>query len=131
MIRASAGAVSASVEHEGEWSDDDRPVYRWRLSVAGEMVAEGADLRGGCGAGVDELEMLRSLGGFLGVWREAHEYGGADSENRDLFPPAVYDAVSGDLEWLVVACEEGLGVTYVGDADGYGVHVLGNGTIDG
>lgn len=70
-----------------EGSDSEgRQQYRYVIEDSeGNELAEGNDLRSGCGDPVDYLDVMETLIGFLTACAESHP----DGENADLFPEAV------------------------------------------
>ena len=75
--------------------DMERPQWHYRVSgPAGEIFAEGTDLRGGCASVPCESRALADLLGFIGAYAEAIEYErrtGSESDNRGLFPDSLAD----------------------------------------
>jgi hypothetical protein len=79
-------AVSVRFDH----CDGDRAQYEYRIhSEAGDLDCEASDLRSGCGAPIDEVDMLRTLATFVDAFVESVEWRertGRPGEHADLFP---------------------------------------------
>jgi hypothetical protein len=77
--------------------DGDRAQYEYRIqSEAGGLDYQASDLRSGCGAPIDEVDMLRSLATFAGAFVESVEWRertGRPGEHADLFPDACVEAL--------------------------------------
>lgn len=98
--------VRISVQHIGtDW--ERRAQYSYRISdtTTDEKIIYGEDIFGGVGFPADTDEALRTLASFLSAWIEAHQYGGPDSENADLFPiealPRI-EAVADEISMLAI-----------------------------
>jgi hypothetical protein len=77
-----------------------RMVFRWYLDLPDGKSYSEADLRSGI-QGATYQQMFETLLGFLGAAADAYRYemGGRESENADLFPPAV-------MEWAYQNADE-------------------------
>lgn len=103
IYRTDDGACDIAVDYDRY--EYDRWCYRWTISVGGETVATGADLRSGCTTQdrpAPLAEMLESLCSFLGAFTEARQYGTPESDNWTLFPDAVADVAGAYADELAM-----------------------------
>lgn len=85
--------------------DGERVQYKWEVTDENlNVLGEGDDLRSGSGEDVNYPKMLAALCGFLAACGEAQRY--PDSDNRDLFPPAVAEWAEANQDGLSMASEE-------------------------
>lgn len=95
-----AGAT-ISVEPSGGCNRDGKPEWRWHLDLPDGAEHSGAQLWGWGGS----AEMLETLLAFMGACGEGLNYQartGRESENADLFPPAVAEWCAANSDELAV-----------------------------
>lgn len=87
-IRENGGDGVLSVTVRFQRFDGERVQYGYSLSYAGETVAEGNDLRSGCGEDVNHPKMMGALLSFLGAAGESYRYNGnrMGDDETSLFP---------------------------------------------
>lgn len=105
------GAAWAEVEYHGTEAEpagrymDMRTVWRWAIGCADDTLAEATDLRSGCGSDAGHVDMLDTLGDFLGAFAEARRRGSPDSECWGMFPDEVAEVAEDVAEAIREACE--------------------------
>ena len=87
------GMAVATVERHG-----CENTFRWQLSLNGELLASGEDLREPTYR--ESERALEALSSFFDAWNEALQYEarGRTSDNRDLFPDSAIPWADGYAE---------------------------------
>ena len=104
--------VTLSTNDTAQATRDGRPVYAWSVTV-GPSTWRGQDLCGPtCGPEPTERTMCATLAVFLGAALEGAAYErrtGRESDNADLFPSALLDALDGagvDSDTIALLADE-------------------------
>ena len=104
------GGAELSLEH-ANCDPDGRDRYRWYIDLPDGSEHSAADLRSGCHGGGTQ-EMFGAFLAFLGACADGYWYEqrtGRESENADLFPPAVAEWAyqhSDEIDMLRLEIEE-------------------------
>ena len=105
------GGATISIEHNGDYSSDNREVWTWYVDLADGEEFSASDLQTACGASATAQEMMETLLTFLGACAESIKYNdrsGRDQADPDsnstLFPAGMHAWLTANSDEIDMMC---------------------------